>query len=578
MSAPGGSGDVATLFELSREGRFAEVAERATVLAAAYPRDVRVHALRAAACLELGDVAEATRSYRRALVLAPHMAKLHNGLGTAHLRAMRLDAARESFAAAVNRDPGFAPARFNLGIVAEYLQRWDEATEHYRRVLDSAPGHTGAHTALANALSELGDFDGALEALDALLRRAPDHVPGHRHRLALLEQSRGGAALPAAIAEAERALGEHPLVLLYRAVAGQQEAPERARQRLEAITFDTRDPAGAHDERQRLAHLTRLCDSLGDTEAALQHAADANALSQRLCAARGIRKETFLRFVDNRRRQFAALPAGRPAPDDHETAPGDEAAPVFVVGFPRSGTTLLDAVLRGHPELTVVEESDAVAAMVSAMSGASDERLEARRPLSLREWRRLRDTYYEALARRAAVDPAAGRVVDRFALNLVYAGEIHRVFPGSRFVLMLRHPADCVLSCYLQTFRDSSANASFHDLEDAARLYDRVFDLWRVYCEHLPLDVVTVRYEELVDDLPGVSRRLVDALGVRWHPSMLDFQRTARERDWIRTASYAQVTRPLYDDARGRWRRYRKVLEPVFDTLRPWIERFGYET
>ena len=255
---------------------------------------------------------------------------------------------------------------------------------------------------------------------------------------------------------------------------------------------------------------------------------------------------------------------------------GSSRQPVFVVGFPRSGTTLMDTVLRGHPGIEVAEESDAVPTMVNGLCGPSDKYLADLGGLSSDAIERAKSVYFEALARHVEASDKTLRLVDRFALNSVYAGEIHRVFPDARFILMLRHPADCVLSCYLRTFVESSANDSFHSLEEAAHLYDRVMGLWTQLAEVLDLKVIEVRYEDLVAGLERTCRPVLEFMGVPWHPGVLDHQATARSRPYIRTASYNQVTQPLYAGATGRWRKYRAYLEPILPVLEPWMERFGY--
>ena len=250
--------------------------------------------------------------------------------------------------------------------------------------------------------------------------------------------------------------------------------------------------------------------------------------------------------------------------------------PVFIIGFPRSGTTLLDTLLRGHPGLEVTEETDAVPRMVNQLSGNGDERMDSLADLADQDVENLRKTYFNALARHARPDSNA-ILIDRFALNIVYAGEIVRIFPQARFILLLRHPADCVLSCFMQTFYETPANASFFTLEDSAHLYDRVFGLWRQYTDLLQLNVLQVKYEDLVADAESTCRPILDFLDAPWHPGILEHERTARDRPLIGTASYNQVTRPLYTDAQGRWRRYRQEMEPALPVLEPWITYFGYK-
>ena len=253
----------------------------------------------------------------------------------------------------------------------------------------------------------------------------------------------------------------------------------------------------------------------------------------------------------------------------------ERAAPVFIIGFPRSGTTLLDTLLRGHPDIRVAEEPDAVPAMVNRLSGESDERLETLADLQDRNVEDLRKTYFDALARHAKPDQGVLRI-DRFALNTVHAGEIHRIFPQARFILLLRHPADCVLSCFMQTFYETSANAGFFTLEDSAHLYDQVFGLWRQYTDTLQLNVLQVKYEDLIADVESTCRRITDFLEMPWHPGILEHERTAGDRPLIGTASYNQVTRPLYTEARERWQRYRAEMQAVLPVLEPWIRYFEY--
>ena len=262
--------------------------------------------------------------------------------------------------------------------------------------------------------------------------------------------------------------------------------------------------------------------------------------------------------------------------DGLEVRPRPPINPVFIIGFPRSGTTLLDTLLRGHPGIEVTEETDAVPRMVNQLSGNGDERMDSLADLADQDVENLRKTYFNALARHARPDSNT-MLIDRFALNIVYAGEIVRIFPQARFILLLRHPADCVLSCFMQTFYETSANASFFTLEDSAHLYDRVFGLWRQYTDLLQLNVLQVKYEDLVADAESTCRRILDFLDAPWHPGILEHERTARDRPLIGTASYNQVTRPLYTDAQGRWRRYRQEMEPALPVLEPWITYFGYK-
>ena len=153
---------------------------------------------------------------------------------------------------------------------------------------------------------------------------------------------------------------------------------------------------------------------------------------------------------------------------------------------------------------------------------------------------------------------------------------IERLFPSAPIVFALRHPCDVVLSCFMQNFQVSEFMISFHDLESAALVYDAAMSFWKKARQIFPLRVHEIRYEDIVEDVEGQMRPLIDFLGLPWDDRILDHQTTAVERGYIRTPSYAQVTEKIYRRASGRWTRYRKHMEPVLPILAPWVEEFGY--
>ncbi|MGZ8997692.1 MAG: sulfotransferase family protein, partial [Allosphingosinicella sp.] len=251
-------------------------------------------------------------------------------------------------------------------------------------------------------------------------------------------------------------------------------------------------------------------------------------------------------------------------------APAGRRPPIFLVGFPRSGTTLLDTMLMGHPVLHVLEEEPILQRV--GYSLGDFERLPS---LDDAEVERLRALYFEELDR---FDPAASAkiVVDKLPLNILGAPLIHRLFPDARFIFAQRHPCDVVLSCFMQNFELNAAMANFLDLGDSARLYDQVLAFWERCRALFPLNVHVLRYEALVEDVEAELRPLIDFLDLPWDERLLDHQATAASRGAISTPSYAQVAEPIYKRASGRWERYRAQMEEVLPILMPWAERLGY--
>ena len=589
MTSPDSS-IIKSLFKLYRAGDYRALLERTRSLLATHPDELALHSLSGSAYLELEDFESAISSYQKALAIKPDFAKLHNSLGIAYLRTGQLEQAAGSFHNAVKHDSQFAQAWFNLGIVYENRRRLPEAAGYFKTATQLNPVYYQAFSSLAKVLWELRITEQVAEFYEKALAVEKAYLPAHLGLLHFLEQSNQHEKLRDAVSRARKALGPHVMVRLYEGILTDINGEhEEAKTLLEDITIEPTDAWTRYGERTRLAGLAHICDRLNDTTAAFQFALRANGLSREISDGKGLDKASFLQFVENRRTYFISgnikqwpdyAPGDglqvRPRPGD-ESVPGRGNEPIFIIGFPRSGTTLLDTLLRGHPAIEVAEEIDAVPRMVNRLSGDADERLDALATLSDSDVESCRRTYLDTLARDVKPENDNAILIDRFALNIIYTGEIVRLFPQARFILLLRHPADCVLSCFMQTFYETSANAGFFTLEDSAHLYDQVFGLWRQYTGTLQLNVLQVKYEDLVADVESTCRRITDFLEMPWHPGILEHERTAGDRPLIGTASYNQVTRHLYTEARERWQRYRAEMRAVLPVLEPWMRYFEYQ-
>jgi len=246
-------------------------------------------------------------------------------------------------------------------------------------------------------------------------------------------------------------------------------------------------------------------------------------------------------------------------------------APVFLVGFPRSGTTLLDTILMSHPSIEVLEEEPTLHKAFDVfrdydnMPTATDEQIQT-----------ARDAYYEAAKALTPLAPGS-LLIDKNPLAMNALPFMRRIFPDSKIILALRHPLDVVLSCYITNFRLNAGMANFVGLETTAELYDISFGYLERVQQILPMPMHNVVYERVVEDRDRELRGLFEFLGLDWHDAVMDHQSTALSRGRIKTASYAQVVEPIYKRSAGRWQNYRKHLEPIIPILKPWIDKFGYE-
>jgi hypothetical protein len=252
-----------------------------------------------------------------------------------------------------------------------------------------------------------------------------------------------------------------------------------------------------------------------------------------------------------------------------------ERAPVFLVGFPRSGTTLLDQILASHPEITTLEERDTLFDACEALV-TPERAFDKWAALPAEEIERLRAAYWDQVKTGMLGAPIGRVFVDKLPLNAILLPVIHRLFPSAKIVFALRDPRDVILSCYQQRFGMNAAMFQFLKLETAVVYYDAVMTLVRDARAKFPLHVHDVKYEALIGDFDATVRALLTFLGVDWHDGVRDYAATAKTRA-IGTPSAAQVVRPIYASAHGKWRNYGTFLEPHLVKLEPWVQAFGYE-
>jgi hypothetical protein len=256
-------------------------------------------------------------------------------------------------------------------------------------------------------------------------------------------------------------------------------------------------------------------------------------------------------------------------------APDAECSPVFVIGFPRSGTTLLEQMLDAHPDFRSMDERGYVYQLIERLEHAGQRYPAGLADLTQEEADQLRAIYWR-LVERTLPDLGHRRLVDKNPLNMLCLPMILRLFPSAPIILCLRHPCDVLLSCSMQAFRSPAFMVLCSSLQRLARGYADAFEQC---CRHIDVfkpRVLEWRYESAVTDLDAAVARLGGFLQVEDASWMGGFAEHARRKQFIATPSYAQVTQPVSTAAIGRWKNYRERFEPVLPILRPWIERFGY--
>ena len=589
---------------MGRSGRYDEAVSVLDHCIEQAPGNPAAHLNLGRALAALGRTDDALAAYNRSLHIEPRLAEAHYSLGNLKREAEELDDAASAYRRAVELQPSFAPAWDNLGNVLQELERYDEALEAYQQVLSLDPASASVHNNLGTLFWQLKRRQEAISAYEAALQINPrfadawvnlgkalkdvnqpeqsedafkraldidsDNADTLGYLSALYEQIN---QLDDAMATAERGLAidpDHPRCNLVAAMCERRTGRvEVGIHRLERLVDDLKPQSAV----RTLYQLGSLHDRAGNTADAFETFRKANRLAQDLGDGYTTEKARYLEKLDNMKARFT--------PDWIERwsrlALSDERpTPAFLVGFPRSGTTLLEQIIDSHPRLKAIDERPTMDEVTRLLESEFGEYPEALAALGASDIMALRDAYFRVADAYVDRDPT-DIVVDKMPLNLTDAGLIYRLFPDARFIFALRHPCDACLSCFMQDFTANDAMVNFFTIKDTANLYDKVMKLWRQYRDVLPLNWHRIRYEDLVADFRGEVEALLDFLGVGWDDAVLEHTDHARTRGRIFTPSYHQVSEPIYTRSRYRWRNYSDDLAPVMNQLQPWIDYYGYD-
>lgn len=506
---------------------------------------------------ELGRLAEARDHYREAVRLSADLAVSYNNMGQALQEEGDLPAALVWYGQALNREPTSARTHANVASAFEEQGDFDRAVKHYQVALNLDPHFAEAHNGLGFVRHQQGRFADALAAYREVVRLRPAFAAGHCNLGNLLEEMGDLVEAEAGYRTALRLDPDLPAAHAQLATLLRGKLPE------DDLAVLLGALARPHlTPRQRLAlhfGLAHALDGRGEYDAAAEHMSQGNALCRGLWRkqGQGYDPQAHTAFVD---RLIAAF-----TPEFFARVRGwglDTERPVFVVGLPRSGTTLTEQILASHPRVFGAGELNAAKADFDAIPGllvTNAPPVEALTGLHreavwpLASWH---------LARLDELNTTADRVVDKMPDNYLYLGLIATLFPRARVIHCRRDLRDAAVSCWMTNFRHIRWAADPGHIAARFADYRRVTDHWR---RVLPVPVLEVDYEETVADLEGVARRLVAWCGLPWNPACLDFHRAARP---VRTASVTQVRQPIYRRSVARWKHYEGSLGPLFATLK----------
>jgi tetratricopeptide (TPR) repeat protein len=560
--------------------------------------------------LAQGHYGEAEAVFDQLCRLQPSEPAFWTNLGIARRGQSRYDEAINAFARAAALGETSADFYYNVGLTHAERCDYESACAVLRRALELAPGDAEIRYRYALCCYEAMQFDEALAALEpwSVAAEAPPTVAANVGQL-LMSLGAHDRAEPAVMSAASgETIRDPQAALTYVQILERTNRIAEADKLLQRLTADPRAALLGTDlqlvqakiaqrqSRHELAadmyrKMLPLCreihqrhfilyplaaslDALGLHDAAFATLNEAHVshvahirLTAPLAIARGVPQMTVT--------QFSCTP-GDIARWEHRGAPSLAESPVFVVAFPRSGTTLLELTLDAHPRLRSMDEQpflqnaleDIRARNISYPAGLAE--------LTEAQLREIRTGYLQRVAKKVQLEPGQ-RIVDKNPLNILRLPVIRRVFPNSPILLAIRHPCDVLLSCYMQHFRSPDFALLCANMPLLAQGYRRSFDFWYEQAALLSPHVLELRYEDFVADPETGIRRAAAFLELPWDDAMLAPAERAHAKRYISTPSYAQVVQPINTRSVGRWQPYREYFEPVLPLVAPYLARWGYD-
>jgi tetratricopeptide (TPR) repeat protein len=533
-------------------GRHAEAARH-------YRKALALNPAYAEACNNLGNALvargrneEAIAQYRQSLAINPGYPEAHNNLAAALMALDRHGEAVAHCEQALALRPHYLEARLNLANTLVSLDRLEEATGHYEKIVAMDQGHAEAHERLGRALHMLGRTQEAIPHFERALALNPKFFDAYNGLSTALEAAgrpqEAVETLEKAIAvEPRRTVSYWNLATIIR--LGPDD-PRFATMRELARDIKSLD---SQDQIYLRFALGKIFAGQGDCQQSFQHLLEGNRLKrQQLVYDEASILSRFGRiqavFTADLLRQ--------------KQGPGDSSGvPIFIVGMPRSGTTLIEQILATHPKVFGAGELRHFASLALSVRGADGTQFPEYTPaLSPGQLGDLGRDYLHLIRREA---PAAERITDKMPYNFECVGLIHLALPNARIIHTRRDPRDIALSCFSIPFGEGHEfTYDLGELGRYIRAYEALMEHWR---QVLPEGaMLEVQYEEVVEHLEEEARRIVAYCGLDWNDACLGFHKTQRV---VRTASHNQVRQPIYKSSVGRWRAYEAELQPLLREL-----------
>ncbi len=505
---------------------------------------------------ERDDLEGAKECYQRSLQLNPNLAMTYNNMAQALQEQGAFDEAKNWYHQALQRDPNVARIHCNLASLLSDQENDVEAARRLEIALRLDPNYAEAHAGLASILRDDGRHQESLAEYQEAIRLKPSLAAAHAGMGRLLEELGRMAEAEAAFREAIRHDSKHAFAYGQLATLQRNKIPDEDVEAMRGLLLDTTQS----DSKRSSLHfgLAQVLDARGDYADAAEHLRQANSLRKTDWAKRG------KGYDPHDHEQFVDRIIATFTPEFFERTRGfglETVRPVFIVGLPRSATTLTEQIIASHSRVFGAGEQRLAREgfeTIPELLNSTALPIDCLKEIDASTIRKVAQGHLNRLAQ---LNSIADRVIDKMPDNYLYLGFLQVLFPNARFIHTRRDQRDVAVSCWMTNFSQLRWAFDLQHIASRFRQYDRVMAHWR---KVLPTPVMEVDYETTVADLETTARRLLNHCDLDWEPSCLAFHQTTRP---VRTASVTQVRQPIYSRSVARWKHYESDLGEMFSQL-----------
>ena len=491
-------------------------------------------------------------------------------LAILNLQSGNLEAAIIFLTKAKKINPKSTQVYFNLGLAYDRKKEKKLAIQNFKKVTELEPNNAMAYCNLGTVYKDILNTSRAEENLKKSLDLKPNLMTAFNNLFDLYDKSNQLEKFSDLLSKAKKELDDKELVSFFSGL--HQYKKKNYQETIDILENSNLEKNNVIHNINKFNILAKSYDQVEKFDKAFKHFKKNNDLIN-IHYGKNIDENIYTKYIDIRINFFENFQLN----DWKQYSINDKSDdPIFLIGFPRSGTTLLDSIFRTNNNVEVIEEKPIIKNFLVQLEKKTKNKLNNIKNLSNDEIKEMRNFYFNERDQYIK-NKNAKIIIDKLPLIVVNVGEILRFFPNSKFVFALRHPYDSVLSCFMQQFALNPAMKNFLSIKRSAYLYDLVMKSWKTYLKIFPINFHYIKYEDVVTDFENSTKEIFKFLNLDWSNKAKDFYKTAKDRTDISTPSYNQVTSPLYLKSINRWKNYEENFKDVENNLQKWINEFEYK-